>query len=279
MDSEIAKLAHLQDLEQQSAALAAEKASYGRRISERRNAVETTEKLLEENKTALAGEAVARRRMESDTDDLRQKAARYQSQLDSAKCEGQASALQHQIAFCKQEIDRIEELEFASLIKTESLETKQRELDETLANLRAELAKEQADAQLGEARVEFRQQELTSERQEVRGSVDVFLLSEYDRISSAHKPAVSIVEAQRCTACRMMIRPQLWNQIRAGEVHFCESCGRFLFYDPPVDLSDAIQTAPLSKKPAQSGRSGRPSNSHAGPASSSGSGDAFPPED
>ncbi|MHB8302229.1 MAG: zinc ribbon domain-containing protein [Acidobacteriaceae bacterium] len=250
MHPELAKLAHLQEVERQSTALTAQIAGHGRRVAARKAALTETLRQLDDNQKALAQESAARRRMESDTDDLRQKATRYKAQLEGVQSEGQAAALQHQIAFCKQEIDRIDEMEFASLMRTESLETHQRLLHETIANLEQALLQEQADARLAEARDRAQQAELAQERDAVRQSVDTTLLAEYDRIVSGHKLAVAEVEAQRCTICLMMVRPQRWNEIRAGEVHFCESCGRFLFYNPPVDLADAVHLPPASKKPA-----------------------------
>ncbi len=250
MHSEIAKLAHLQDVEQQAAALTTQMAAYSQKISAREQALAQTSRELEENQEKLVKEAASRRRMESDTEDMRLKRARYVAQLDGVQSDSQAKALEHQIVFCKQEIDRIEELEFTSLMQTETLETQQRTLHETIANQKQGLAAEQTDAQLGRDRDKALLSELNGERAIVRGSVEPSLLAEYDRLSSARKNAVAFVERQRCSACQMMVRPQRWNEIREGAVHFCESCGRFLYYNPAVDLSADIKLPSVAKKPA-----------------------------
>ena len=250
MREEIAKLAHLQDVEQQILALTAQVAGYKQKISAREAALAQTERELEVNIQALAREASERRRMESDTEDLRLKSARYRAQSDSVQSDSQMKALEHQIAFCKHEIDRIEDLEFASLIQTEALDTQQRILHETIANQKQSLDNEKADAQLGQSRDSARLAELYRERDEARDSLEPGLLAEYDRISASRKTAIAHVERQRCSACQMVVRPQQWNEVRDGKVHFCESCGRFLFYDPAVDLTDAIQLPPAAKKPA-----------------------------
>ncbi|MEO6964362.1 MAG: C4-type zinc ribbon domain-containing protein [Acidobacteriaceae bacterium] len=250
MNPELAKLVHLQELEQQAHALEAQLAGYAERVAARRSTLLETGHQLEQNAISQAKEAALRRRMESDTEDLRLKSARYRVQLDDVQSESQRMALEHQITFCKQEINSIEEQEFSSLVETEALETRERMLHETFANQTQALEVERTTAQLGQVRDQAALAELHLERDAVRKTVDPQLLAQYDRISGARKLAVAAVEQQRCSACQMMLRPQRWNEVREGAMHFCESCGRFLYYDPAIDLSDAIQLPAPSKKSA-----------------------------
>jgi predicted nucleic acid-binding Zn-ribbon protein len=251
MSAELTQLAHLQEIETEAAQLSGQISGYAQKIAARQTALDGTARSLEENAKSLQSEAASRRRIELDVEDLRQKSTRYRAQLDAVQSDSQAQALEHQIAFCKSEVDRLEEIELRSLMQTETLEEERRQLDETAANYKAALENERATAQLGKDRDQARLAELHRERDEIRGLLEAGLLATYDRITAAKKFAVARVEGHQCSACQMVVRPQKWNEIREGAVHFCESCGRFLYYDPPVDLSDAIALPGAAKNRPQ----------------------------
>jgi len=41
----------------------------------------------------------------------------------------------------------------------------------------------------------------------------------------------------RCASCQISMRPQYFQDLKKGEkLLTCESCGRILYYNPPVNL-------------------------------------------
>jgi predicted nucleic acid-binding Zn-ribbon protein len=51
---------------------------------------------------------------------------------------------------------------------------------------------------------------------------------------------IAEVVDSRCSACQIVLRPQHMQDLRKGGVLMtCESCGRYVFYNPPVSFEDA----------------------------------------
>ncbi len=75
-------------------------------------------------------------------------------------------------------------------------------------------------------------------------------ITAYDRIRKKWRGGQVVAEAVagRCSACQILLRPQYLQDLRkASQLMFCESCGRILYYNPPVSFEDAatVQVAPV----------------------------------
>ena len=203
----------------------------------------------------IAKEEALRRKEESEIADLREKLARTQKKLDMTTTTAQLTALEHEAAFARSEISHIEDAELESMERSENLERDCAAAEAELADASAALDRERtrttdltAADRTSLARLEAERAQLrTAITQSPTGDTS---LSMYDRIARAKGSAVAQAIDQQCSACRMMVRPQRWNEIRdnspdsptATTIPTCESCGRMLYYDP-------VRDAPQRKAP------------------------------
>jgi predicted nucleic acid-binding Zn-ribbon protein len=196
----------------------------------------------------IAKEDAFRRKEESDIADLKQKLERTKKKLDMTTTTHQLEALEHEAAFARSEISRIEDAELESMERGEALEAQKALADAAVADAAAAHARETARAaeitaanKVAIAEVERQRTALRAEIQLSRTGEDS--LANYDRIARGKGSAISEALNQKCTACQMMLRPQRWNDLRDNSpdaesshtIFSCENCGRMLFYDPARD--------------------------------------------
>jgi predicted nucleic acid-binding Zn-ribbon protein len=193
-------------------------------------------------------EEAMRRRLESDVKDLQQKVERTKKKIDLATNTVQVTALEHEAAFARAEIVRLEDAELEGMERSEALEAQRALADLAVADASATYEREKALAVQTLAADSAALAEVDRRRKAMRAEVlesptGDAALSTYDRIAHAKGTAVSDALNQRCSACQMMIRPQRWNDLRdnsaaspsAQTMMTCENCGRLLFYDPARD--------------------------------------------
>ena len=215
----------------------------------------------------IAREDALRRRQESEIADLRQKLARTQKKIDISTTSVQVTALEHEAAFARAQINRLEDAELESMERGEALDAQRALAEAAVAD--SALALEQERARTNEllARHRAALAVLDGKREALRTEIAQSptgedSLSIYDRISRSKGDAVSQALNQRCSACQMMVRPQRWNDLRdntpgspsSQTLMTCENCGHLLYYDPARD-SPQRPTVPVESIAAQIVRS------------------------
>ena len=125
-------------------------------------------------------------------------------------------------------MEKIEKLEVQVNERSPAIEAKRSEVNSQIAALTSSVT---ADRRKLAA--------LTIERDQLIAQLTPATRATYERVARL-KSGVALAEARNyaCTACRMTIRPQAFNNIRRGEsIYECENCGRILFYKAEASAS------------------------------------------
>ncbi len=254
MHEAIENLVKLQSIDLERARLNKELRALPAEIVQSQARLAAAERQSAEASAALSREETLRTRLERDTDAHRKKAAKFRAQLDSVTTPEQASAMEHEIQFESAAAEHLESDEYASLERTEAQEA-------ALAQSRAQVELLAAELEGVRARVAARQKEFAAEiatldaaRAAVRAALDAEWITRFDHIAASRGTAIALAENQQCTGCRMGVRPQVWNQLREGELLSCDSCNRLLYWDPA--LAPAPK-APQPELPTGTGRAPR----------------------
>ena len=248
MHPDLAMLVVLQTHDLEAKRLRDQMASLTKQIA----ALETKARATVGQRAVIAGliaeEEKLRRKEESEIADLRVKLERNKKKLDMTTTTHQLEALEHEAAFIRSEISRLEDQELESMERSEALDAQLALANVAVDDAAAALEREKVHASETIAHHQAALAELEVKRLALRAEIAKSdtgdsSLANYDRIARGKGTAIAEALHQQCTACQMMVRPQRWNDLRdnsagsesAHSIMTCENCGRMLFYDPARD--------------------------------------------
>jgi uncharacterized protein len=242
---DVQNLIELQRADREILRLKDEIAALPKRVAAIEEKLAGTRAVLEKAKAAVKADEAARRKFESAIQDEQQKISKYRDQSLAVKTNEQYKALLHEIQFAEQDIraneDKILELMVNAEIRDKDVKAAEAELKAEMA----EIEKEKIEARERTAEDEKQLAEWNGKREKARAGVDVNLLPQYDRVAKYRGTGLSEARDHKCLACQVMLRPQTYNEVRAGaQVIICESCQRILYYDPANDeVADPVVVA------------------------------------
>jgi predicted nucleic acid-binding Zn-ribbon protein len=250
MDAGLEHLIRLQKVDEQVAHLLHLIAELPKQLASLEEKLRGHKAALDDADKIIAAEEAHRRRLDSDMKDIQQKVLKYRGQSNSVKTNDEFRALQHEIDFAEAEIRKIDDQQLQIMERLEAAQSARAAATTALAEQQALVDQEKESTKAAAAEHQAQLAALKAEREIHRKEIDETILKTYDRVSSSsRKTGLARVQGQRCLACQMYLRPQIWNQVRSGQLLTCESCARLLYFDPSLEPPPP-PPAPVKKKRA-----------------------------
>ena len=257
MNLELQKLMELQTVDARIAALRTEIAALPREVAAIEAKLAGSEAKVEAAHSAIKADDTTRRKHESDIKDQQGKISKYRDQSLNVKTNQEYKALLTEIEHAEKEIAKLEDKILEIMV---AADTRKETLKQAEAMLKADTAeneKEKEHARKQTAEDEKALAELTEQRKQLRGGIDDDTLRHYDRVLKLRGSALAAVhDDQMCSVCRVILRPQVYQDVMKGEeILACDSCQRILYFVPPPPKEDAPKKD-AAKKGTSSSSSG-----------------------
>ena len=233
MASDLEKLVELQAVDLELLRLNAQLASAPKTIARIEAQLAAAKKRVEDARAAIKVGESTKRKYEQEIQSVNEKIAKFRSQSSSVKTNEQYKALLSEIAHGEGEISACEEKILEVMLNFDALQAALAEAETALQNEGLEIERQKSEVEKESAKDRAAATLAAAKAKELREGVEESLLASYDRLLKSRGYALAEVKEQRCTACQVKLRPQVYSNVKsAASVVYCDACGRILFYVP-----------------------------------------------
>ncbi len=233
MHPDIQRLQELQVTDREIARLNAEIAALPKRVAAIEEQLADARRRKSEAENAIKNGEANKRKYESAIQDLQQKISKYRDQMLAVKTNQEYRALTQEVEYAQQHIREYEDKILEQMVSAESLTANLKRAEADLKAETAEIEKEKAAARARTEEDEKLLQEWQEKRNALRSAILETTLRQYDRVQKLRGTALAEAIDHKCGVCQVMLRPQVYNDVRTNEqIITCDSCHRILWYDP-----------------------------------------------
>ena len=226
----IARLVELQDIDSQLEDLNNLLGDLPKMVDELNEKENSLKDKVEADKVSLKEINLSSSKSEKVNSDLQEKINKLTDQLFLVTNNKQYDALTNEIEHLKEQKKENEDLLISNIEEKENLEKNISEYEASLKDLKTDLdvRRNKLDEALSETADEKAALENSRKKQVIE--IDDSTLMVYNKVISARSGiAVVPLSGNSCGGCGAALPLQMVSEIRSGDLHNCQSCGRFVY--------------------------------------------------
>ena len=226
----ITRLVELQDIDSQLEDLNSLLGDLPKMVDELNEKENSLKDRVEADKVTLKEINLNSSKSEKVNSDIQEKINKLTDQLFLVTNNKQYDALTNEIEHLKEQKKENEELLISNLEEKETLEKNINENEASLEELKTDLdvRRNKLDEALSETADE--KAALENSRKKQVTEIDDNTMQVYNKVISARSGiAVVPLSGNSCGGCGAALPLQMVSEIRAGDIHNCQSCGRFVY--------------------------------------------------
>jgi len=232
VDIDYEKLIHLQELDKEIISTSLFLDNVPIQIENINKNKEEFSQILTLAKEKMTHNQKKRRNLEAEVKDTKEKASKYNRQLNEVKTNIEYKLLLKEIEETQQKIDRLEEKIISEMLFADEIEEEIKAATQKYSEEEMKFSEEKKSLEHEKEELESKRKELEQEKEQILPKIPPDQRNLYLNIfKNSNSIALSPVTGDFCFMCHVRIRPQMLNEIKGEEkIILCENCGRILYW-------------------------------------------------